>query len=678
MKKIIALFLVALVMAATMTVTLAACDEAKPEGDDGGDTATTYVATFEPNEVIEYSVTYNVFGGNPILSSRGETFGIKQFDALTLKTDGTYEMEKTLKSTTETVGLSEPILHTFTFHGTYEQNGTTVKLSKAESATGSSSWGTIGSFGLGLTPADGTYNSVSSPGILGYFATPYLVEGVKNMEMTVYVNDSDSKLTFDETAFVAQRGNEGTVKPGDSGSTGGGVPEDAVYGKMPAPLVSNEEMKKYNLKNYFGQYNIEIGTAIKSSNLTSQTIAPVLLDQFSSVTLENDMKPGSTLNQTLSKQNGKLTVSFSNGVKTQLDWCKENGMKLRGHTLVWYSAAPSWIFREGFENTGALVDKDTMIQRMEDYIASFFEELEKGGWSDVMYCIDVVNEAIVAPNIIRTEGSWYEILGEDYIYYAFKFARKYAPENIKLVYNDFDIDAKADKVIELVKKLKDEQGNSLIDAIGHQGHYGLYSDISNLRTALKKIYDETGLDIQVTELDVSISSYGTLNEMKIQGQFYYNFSQMIIALKTEDHVNVTSVSLWCFTDAASWMPNNYMHLYDKNMVAKYAYFGMHGDYAHAGFDATDDDSNIGGYNLRFTLSSDTTKYIQLNKDGSYIDTATGSTYTGTYRASADGKTFTLYPSGGGSYAEISISADGKTATYKLSAGGSLQLTVVTQ
>ena len=662
-KRVLSIILSAAILCSMLALAEGCTAEPEPiVHEPGAGEVGVYMATFNASELVAYSTDHNVLQKS-IVGSRAETFGIEQIDTLILYDDGTFALEKVMRSTATVIGMPDPISLSFSFYGTYEMDGATVTLSKAQSAAGNVSWGSIGGY-MDMVPEDGSYSSKNAPGILGYYVTPYFVEQAKNTGMTVTIDNDAGTFMFEDVEPT--RGNEGPIKP-DEGSVSGSDKIDTTPGLMSAPLV--DDMSAYNLKNYFAQYDMIVGTCVKAAVLRAP-YEDVLLDQFSSVTFENDLKPSSILSQSLSQRNGKLTVSFSSNTIELLNWCKENDMPLRGHTLIWYMSTPDWIFREGFKDNGAYVGREEMIQRMDDFIRSFFEALEAGGWSDVMYAIDVVNEAIVAPDHMR-DLPWLDIIGEDYVWYAFYFARKYAPEHIRLVYNDFDIDAKADKVIEIAKSLVDENGKSLIDAIGHQGHYGAYSNIDSLVGVLKRISDETGLEIQVTELDVNISTKGTVDEMKVQGQFYYNFVRKMLELK-ETGVNMTGISLWGFTDAVSWMPDNYMHLYDRNMTAKYAYFGMHGDYEHAGFDLEVSNPELGGYDYLFTADGDETSYIQLNSDGSYVDTVTGTAIKGTYRTS-DGKTFSLYPDDGGSYVELTISDNGSTATRRESAGGSVQL-----
>ena len=68
-----------------------------------------------------------------------------------------------------------------------------------------------------------------------------------------------------------------------------------------------------------------------------------------STTLTNLMKPSYLLNQAGSIENSKNgdgmpAVKFDPCIEA-LDFCKENGIPMRGHTLVWHAQVPDWFFR---------------------------------------------------------------------------------------------------------------------------------------------------------------------------------------------------------------------------------------------------------------------------------------------------------------------------------------------
>ena len=611
-----------------------------------------YVSQYDTAAVIEHNTLMN-----GITSTRGEAMGFIQVDTLTLHKDGSYTLVKELKSTITNEMITQPVQVCYSFRGSFTRDENTVCLSAAFSGRGTVDWGTISMF---LETGNGSYDSESSPGILSLYPTAFFVENCKNVPMTVYLNNDDKTFFFAEfEPVILSAEAAGSIQVQTQAL-------DEEAGLMKASLAVDSTA--YALRDTFSGWGMKVGTCINPGYLEEPYLS-VLLNQFNSVTLENHLKPGFTLSQSASKKNGRLSVEFSPETVQLLDWCKDNSMPLRGHTLIWYMDSPEWVFHEGFETDAPNVDREELLRRMEDYIEGFFNELKAGGWSEAMYCIDVVNEAVIAPDQMR-KCLWYDIIGEDYVYHAYRLARKHAPKNIRLAYNDFDLETKTDKVIQLVNSLKDENGNYLVDIIGQQGHYGAYSSTETLMASLEKLGRETGCELQITELDVSISRKGTEDELKLQGRFYYNFVQDILSLR-ERGINITGITLWGFADALSWMPSGYLHLYDRNMTAKYAYFGMLGMKELAGFDGAEQTQVSSGKEFRFSVEGEPERYVQLFIDGSYEDTTTGTKITGRY-VFDDVDTYMLIPEAGG-YANLTLAKDETTAERMEAAGDKINM-----
>ena len=610
-----------------------------------------YLCRIDTAEVIKHNTLMN-----GITSTRGQAMGFIQENLLELGNDGRFTLTKELKSTKTNLLMKEPVSVKYRFSGTYTRDGNRVELSPAESGSGRVCWGTFAKF---LDTGDGDYDSAASPGILSLYPTDFFVERCKNVPMTVRLNEAERSFTIDAFEPVI-------LSPEEAGQIAVQTQElDPHAGLMVKPLV--DDMSRYSLKETFTEKGMKVGTCINPL-YTMPPYEEVLETQFSSVTLENHLKPRYTLSQEKSKADGKVSVAFPEETVRLLNWCKEHRMPLRGHTLIWYLGTPEWVFHEGFETDATNVGRDELLSRMEDYISDFFTELNRGGWSELMYCIDVVNEAIIAPDKMRT-CPWQEIIGDDYLQFAYRFARKYAPETMLLAYNDFDLETKADKVIELVNSIRDENGKKLVDVIGQQGHYGAFSSIETLGPALKKIYEKTGCELQITELDVSVSRHGTEEELKTQGRFYYNFIQEILHLKAEG-VRITGLTLWGFADALSWMPSGYLHLYDRKLVPKYAYFGLLGVKEHAGFDGDEVTQSAGWTNARFEFPGDPRSCIVFREDGSFTDTTLDAEQSGSYRFDGE-STYMLTPKAGG-YCNLIVNPDGSAERVE-AAGGKIRL-----
>lgn len=594
---------------------------------------------------------------NGITSTRGEAMGFVQTDTLSLHEDHTFELVKELKSTKKNIMMKKPVHVQYTFTGTYKEQGDTIILSEALKGHGTVDWGTFSNF---LDTGDGEYDSEGTPGVLSLYPTAFFVENCKNVPMTAYLDRENHTFSLEEFEPVILSAEEAGIVHREQKL-------NPKAGLMKASLVENPSC--YSLKEEFVKKEMKVGTCINTLYL-EEPYASLVKAQFNSVTLENHLKPNFVLSQEKSRETGHLSVEFSEETKKLLNWCKENGLPVRGHTLIWYMGIPGWVYHEGFASDAANVGREELLKRMEDFIKGFFAALDEGGWSEVLYCLDVVNEAVIAPGEIR-KLPWQEIIGDDYIWYAYHYARKYAPANIRLAYNDFDLEAKTDKVIELVNGLKEQDGTPLVDIIGQQGHYGAYSSIDTLMDALERIGTETGCELQVTELDVSVSRQGTEEELKLQGRFYYQFVQKILSLR-EKGINITGITLWGFADSLSWMPSGYLHLYDRNLVPKYAYFGMLGKKELAGFDGTEEMMEESHFeSMKFVAEDDTEKYILLQEDGTFLDMTTGARITGTYRF--DGvSTYMLVPQVGG-YVNLTLTEDGQHAERVEAAGARMQL-----
>lgn len=366
------------------------------------------------------------------------------------------------------------------------------------------------------------------------------------------------------------------------------IKKQAYVSPIAVPTVSEEVASATCLKDIYAKEGILIGTCLSPQHILSEENRQVITKQFNSITLENYMKPDYIFNQQKSKQTGDLVVEFSSTALSLLSFAKENGMKLRGHTLIWHSQTPSWIFTDNFESTGTLVDRETMLCRMESYIKQVFETIEELGYSDLFYAYDVVNEGILEDGNLRSTNSyWYQIIGEDYIWYAFYYADQYAPENISLFYNDYNEEQKVLPITHFVQTLVDKDGNSLIDGIGLQAHLFLSVDVDTYLEALRS-FCELGLEIQITELDIGLGAYGapvepTESRMKEQGQYYYKLLSGIVEIKKELQANITAVTFWGFQDSLSWRSEYAPVLYDCYLNPKYSFYGAARKKEYAGF-----------------------------------------------------------------------------------------------
>lgn len=343
----------------------------------------------------------------------------------------------------------------------------------------------------------------------------------------------------------------------------------------PSPVPTPPEVY---LRELFAEHGMKVGTCLTTQMINNKLMSELIVEQYSSVTMENSMKPDYIFNKEKSIETGDLVVEFNTDMVQMLDWAKENEMAVRGHTLVWYSQTPAWIFYEDFDQSKELVSREVMLARLDSYMKQVFSMLEEQGYSDIIYAYDVVNEAIMEDGKLRMQmNNWYATIGDDFILQAFITANRYAPENIALFYNDYNEQFKTQALVDLVKSLVDEDGNSLIDGIGFQAH--LYTE-DNLTTYFKTVdaLAELGITVEITELDVSLGAWQhekRANEETLaeQGRYYYNLINGILERKDSGKLNIDALTFWGVSDGQSWRKSASPLLYNSAFMKKPAFYG---------------------------------------------------------------------------------------------------------
>lgn len=339
----------------------------------------------------------------------------------------------------------------------------------------------------------------------------------------------------------------------------------------------------------------EIGNADKEA---------LMLKEFNSITFGNELKPAYNMAyKSAEATETDLPFGHNRAAIEMLDWAKENGMPVRGHTLIWHSQCEDAVFCKDYKpvylsnqklDPECLVDAETMKLRMESYIHHVMEYMYANGYGNVIYAWDVVNEAIEpgANSKNLRESYWYQIIGEEYLLDAFQYAReaveKYSveyaalygvdpsnPEELKsiqpkLFYNDYNEfqPSKRDAIIRMAEPIAQA---GYLDGIGMQGHLSDTSDIDAFITALN-MYSAKGFEVQVTELDVTQSSSGVNAEYN-QGQFYYKLFRALLDAK-KGGANLTGVTIWGLTDDNSWKKESSPLIFRGDLSAKLAFTGI--------------------------------------------------------------------------------------------------------
>ncbi len=345
-----------------------------------------------------------------------------------------------------------------------------------------------------------------------------------------------------------------------------------------AALVANAQPQRQQpedptgLKDAYKDFFM-IGVAVNQRNITDEAQAAIVKKEFSSITAENDMKPIS-----VHPEEGKWTWEKADKIA---NFCRQNGIKLRGHCLMWHSQMCDWMFYDKDKN---LVTKEVLFARMKEHIQTVVSR-----YKDVVYAWDVFNEAINdggrrfrGPDQPLRESTFYKICGNDeYIRKAFQYAREADP-NALLFYNDYNEcnPTKRDRIYNMVREMK--AAGVPIDGIGMQGHYNIYGPTEEeIETALTK-YSEIVDHIHMTELDIRVNEEmgGQLQFSRNEGAVITNdqkllqeaqYATLFRALRRHAD-KVECVTFWNLGDTDSWVGvNNYPLLFDKDYKRKNAY-----------------------------------------------------------------------------------------------------------
>ena len=345
-----------------------------------------------------------------------------------------------------------------------------------------------------------------------------------------------------------------------------------------APVLS-DTLKTAYIKDF------KIGAAVNTWQLEGAgayaKAKALITNQFNSITMENQMKPESLLSKENQTRGTDTNVLINEEILQKvLKLASDNGLKLRGHTLVWHSQTPEWFFHKDYNVDKSLVSKDVMRQRMESYIKKVLTYCQEN-YPGVVYAWDVVNEAVNDDGTMRTSSNWYKVYGDaGYVTDAFTFARKYADKDVKLFLNDYNeyAAAKRDRIYQVVKDLYDK---GLCDGVGMQSHYSMASPtIAAVKVAIQKYnqIDPGKIEIQLTELDIH-NTFRTAADQKSVATKYQSLFNMLVDSRRNQKINITGVTFWGLTDGDSWLSDfkgetSYPLLFGADYAAKSAYFAV--------------------------------------------------------------------------------------------------------
>lgn len=326
-----------------------------------------------------------------------------------------------------------------------------------------------------------------------------------------------------------------------------------------------------------------IGTALAPRQFegTDTTSVALVAREFNAATPENVLKW-----EVVHPEPNRYNFAPSDAY---VAFAERHGMFVTGHTLVWHSQTPRWVFENA---QGQPLTRDELLARMKDHISTVVGRY-KGrikGW-------DVVNEALNEDGTLR-QSPWMRIIGPDYLTKAFQFAHEADPA-VQLYYNDYNLDypAKRDGAVRLVRSL--QAAGVPIHAVGTQEHLKLTTPSIALVDSSIRALAATGVKVNVTELDIDLLPAATRNataDVSVRAGEAPNLDpykaglpdsmQQALARRYEDlfrvylaHKDVIDrVTFWGVADGDSWLNGwpvrgrtSYPLMFDRTNKPKLAY-----------------------------------------------------------------------------------------------------------
>ena len=281
-----------------------------------------------------------------------------------------------------------------------------------------------------------------------------------------------------------------------------------------------------------------VGAAITVDQLADPAAMALLTTQFGQVTPGLEMKM-----ETLLRDDGGFDFAKADAIAA---FARSHGLRLHGHTLVWYIYRP-----RAFERVAN--DRAAFANAYRNYIAAVAGRYrgQAVGW-------DVVNEPTAEDGDGYRACLWREQLGMDYVARAFRHAREADPDAI-LFLNEYNLESlprKRASFLRLVEALMKE--GAPIGGIGTQMHMDFAQDPAAIAPMMRDLAG-SGLPIHVSELDVSTHAPGVAltspaARLQAQARLVGALAEAYLALPARQRYAFTA---WGLRDKDSWLRSPY-------------------------------------------------------------------------------------------------------------------------
>lgn len=311
-----------------------------------------------------------------------------------------------------------------------------------------------------------------------------------------------------------------------------------------------------------------IGAAINKA--TNPLYAQLVPKEFNSITPENATKWRQML---VDNQIGEYDFSDADAI---VDYAVANGVRVRGHTLVWGKFSGRTYPKALDELVASASDPAKTLRKViREHIIAVMTHF-KGRISTW----DVVNEPLSMEGPYLDKNIYLNTLGKEYIADAFRIAHEVDP-SVELYINEQFGTYSGEGVevfFELIEWLLEEKVP--IHGVGIQAHAIFKThNLEEFREFTKRI-SRLGLLFEVTEFDARIRLFDAADDpYQAQSDYISEYAQICI-----ENPSCRGFTFWGLTDRVTWfdyvppfkwMPPNDPLLFDVNSRPKPAYIRIH-------------------------------------------------------------------------------------------------------
>ncbi|HEY2659901.1 MAG TPA: endo-1,4-beta-xylanase [Caulobacteraceae bacterium] len=278
-----------------------------------------------------------------------------------------------------------------------------------------------------------------------------------------------------------------------------------------------------------------VGCAVTAERLANPADAALIARHFSQLTPEWQMKMEYVLQ-------GDGAFRFD-GPDAIAAFARDHGLRLFGHTLVWYAQSPPAF--ERIDGQGR-----PFADAYRNYILAVAGRYrgQAVGW-------DVVNEAVAEDGDGLRDCLWSRNLGRtDYMRRAFDNAREADPDAVLLI-NDYNLESLPKKRATFMRLVEDLlKAGAPVGGIGTQSHMAADLRPGAVCEAIGDLAS-LGLPIHVSELDISLNRAGGVFRPRAdlqaaQNRLAQELAEAFAGLPPRQRFAFT---LWGLKDDQSWL-----------------------------------------------------------------------------------------------------------------------------